>query len=67
LRLDGDAMRRSRATTLVLLLLITLPLCGGCLTTRGLLSAVADDLAFTTAAAAQGLVAGLLDGVLASP
>jgi len=37
---------------------------GGCVTSQGMLNAVADHLALTTAAAAQGLVAGLLSGVL---
>lgn len=38
-------------------------LSGGCVTSQGLLDAVSDHLALTTAAAAQGLMAGWLNGV----
>lgn len=34
-------------------------LCSGCVTQRGLLAALADDLALTAAAGTQGLLTGL--------
>jgi hypothetical protein len=36
-------------------------LCSGCITQRGLLAALADDLALTAAAGTQGLFTGLFN------
>lgn len=38
--------------------------CGGCISSTGLLTSLADDMALTTAAAAEGLVTGVLQRLL---
>ncbi len=35
--------------------------CGGCITARGMLDALATDLALVSAAGAQGFLAGIFD------
>lgn len=50
--------RRGRSAVLALGLFIA-GLCTGCISQRGLLAALADDLALTAAAGTQGLLTGL--------